>query len=109
MFVYRGMPDMYTYRLNGESYWVFYHEGEFYLHDRNWVRKGLSEAEEFRYFDTAEEVLQAMLKIGAFKDWKREPDALERLEQDVRAAGEELSISKEEIEKEVERQLSSWS
>jgi hypothetical protein len=70
---YRGMPDLYRYQDEENVYDVFWHDGEFYLHDRLWYAKGLSKAEEFRFFDTADETLTEMLKIGAYKDWKQVP------------------------------------
>lgn len=71
MFFFRGMPDMYTYHGKNQSYCVFYHEGEFYLHDRMWNAKGLPKSEEFKYFDTSDEVLRAMQEIAPWRDWKR--------------------------------------
>lgn len=66
------MPDLYEYSKEKEWYNVFWHEEEFYLHDRLWWSKlkGEDYHSEFRYFDTSEECLKAMLKIGPFRDWK---------------------------------------
>jgi hypothetical protein len=64
------MSDLYEY-MNGEHYNVFWHEGEFYLHDRRWYMKGRKPECEFAYFDTTDDCLKAMLKIAPYRDWKK--------------------------------------
>ena len=71
---YPGMPDIYRYSKDNESYIVFWHEGEFYFYKGVGV-KGSEYPEkkpygEEYYFDTSDECLKAMLEVAPYKDWK---------------------------------------
>ncbi len=102
MYFYRGMPDMYVYQSKGlNSYWVFWNPDneEFVIHDRCWVSKGLPQSEEFHYFDTTDEVLDAMMEIAPWRDWKRH-STMDLVFDDIQKFGEKLGHDQGRIDTE---------
>ncbi len=65
--IYPGMPDFYECKTKDHNYNMFWHDGEFYIHNRSWTKDN---SIEFEYFDTVEEVMKKMLEIAPYKDWK---------------------------------------
>ncbi len=67
---YRGMPDTYQYDTYRELWQVFWYDGEFHLQHKDKTQGGYYPLPS-EYFDDVNELLNRMLEIAPFKDWRR--------------------------------------